>query len=125
MKLQLPKLPKIDTNEAVKNFYRKAAPGMLTGFMAGKVRGVPTLKAHDWLMDNDLWEMVPENRKPWLLGVRPWGLSEWMDIEWLCKAFMQSNPPLATMIVTSPKFKQRMESQLTKLITLLDKNISQ
>ena len=112
MKLKLPKL-QIDRKEATKNFYRQAAPTMLSGFMAGKVREVPPLKAYDWLMENDLWEMVPEDRKPFLLGIRPWGLSEWMNIDWLFQAFKKSNPPLATMLVTSPKFKQRMESQLS------------
>ena len=125
MKLKLPKLPKIDRQEATRNFYRQAAPSMLAGFMAGKVRGVPPLKAYDWLMANDLWEMVPENRKPWLLGVRPWGLADWMSIDWLFQALVKSNPPLATMIVTSPKFKTRMKGQLSELIALLDKSDSQ
>lgn len=125
MKLKLPNLPKIDKGKATKGFYRQAAPSLLTGFIAGKIRGVPPLEGYNWLMANDLWEIVPENRKPWLLGVRPWGLAEWMNIDWLFHTLKGSNPPLATMIVTSPKFKQRMEAQLSSLVTLLDKNNSQ
>lgn len=125
MKFKLPKLPKIDSKEATKCFYRQMAPNMLAGFISGKVRGVSPIESYNFLMTHDLWEIVPEDRKPWLLGVRPWGLAEWMNIDWLFHTLKGSNPPLATMIVTSPKFKQRMKAQLSSLVTLLDKNNSQ
>ncbi len=125
--IKIPKLPrlKVDAKEVTKSFYHKAAPGLLTGFMSGKLKGVPPLTAHEWLKNNDLWEMIPEDRKPFLLGARPWGLSEWFTLDWLYQAFKKCNPPLATMLAASPKFRERMQSQLVTLIEILDKTDSQ
>lgn len=124
MKLRLPPLPKIDGKSLTRTIFKESAPGLLKGFLTEKLRGVPVLEAHKYLMEHELWEQIPEERKAWLLGMRPWGLEKWMSIDWLYRVIYESNPSLATMMATSPKFREKMEGQLANLIEILDKTVT-
>lgn len=119
------RLPKIDSRKLTKGLFREAAPGLLSGYIVEKVRDIPAIEGYHYLMAHDLWDLVPEDKRQWVLGVRPWGLSEWMSIDWLFKTLMSSNPPLATLLATSQKFRDRMTEQIESLIDRLDKNTSQ
>jgi len=114
----LPKLPKVSATGVTRAALHEMAPVLLKGMLKDYLSDKDPQDAYNFMMDNDLWELVPQGRRQYLINAAPWGL-DWFTIDWLYKNLQEINPGLAVLLVTSPGLREKAEQQLSKIRTIL------
>jgi len=98
---------------------KESAPEMLSGIIAESIKGKEVEEVYDFLLNANIWDLVPQGQQQFLLSYKPWGL-DWLTLEWLVSQIDNINRAVSCLIRTSPELQAKLSSDIQAIKQKLD-----